>query len=188
MSIGIEKQVTDQFVKDLSIKRIRNDLQSDLIYSPHVTSIFHLASDELFERLISKLNSGSYDPRLPITIEVPKASGFTRPGSILWPYERLAYQLAVDNIAETSEKALNRNYVFSYPILLNDPEGFMFKPASECFSGNKILAYCKGGKYSHVFIADVASFFERLYQHALINLLTSAGCNTHIEMINGVRP
>lgn len=179
MPIGIDRQLTDQFDPELSIKRIRNDLQSDFIYSPHISSVFHQASDELLDRLLSKLNSGNYDPRLPITIEAPKKSGFTRPGSILWPFERLAYQLVVDRIAPIAEDALDRNHVFSYQLLTDDSDGFMFKPASESFTKfrEKVLTFSQSGAYSHVFITDVSSFFERLYQHALINLLTSTGCD-----------
>ncbi len=179
---GLDSKIINELDHELSIKRITNDIQSDFIYAPHFNAIFSLAGNDLWEKLSSKLKSGNYDPLLPITMEVPKASGFSRPGSILWPLERLAYQITVDSIAPTAEKALNREQVFSYLLLEEDPNGFMFESASECFTGFKhmVVEYCIDGKYTHVLKADVASFFERLYQHVLINLLSSAGCNNYI--------
>lgn len=179
---GLDAKILKELDYKLSLKRITNDIQSDFIYAPHFNAIFSLAGNELWEKLSSKLKSGNYEPILPITMEVPKASGFSRPGSILWPFERLAYQITVDNIAPTAEKALNREQVFSYLLLDDDPNGFMFESASGCFTGFKqrVLEFCNDGKYTHVLKADVASFFERLYQHVLINLLSSAGCNNYI--------
>ena len=96
------------------------------------------ASDELKKRLSSKLASGTFHPRLPITIDAPKYPGFTRPVSILWPYELLAYQLSVDATAREVEDALDRLHVFSYKLLDDDPNGFMFHPLSECFSNFQV--------------------------------------------------
>ena len=182
MSIGIDRNVVNDFDYKLSLKRIKNDLQSDFIYAPHLSVIFYRAADELWERLSSKLRNGTYEPRLPIILDVPKASGFTRPGAILWPYERFMYQVIVDAISPTAEATLDRSRVLSYVLLEDDPKGFMFKPSGECYSEfkEKILSYCKSGNYSHALFADIASYFERLYQHVLINLLNSAGCNVHV--------
>ena len=179
---GLDSKVIQNLNPELSLKRIKNDVQSDFIYAPHFNAIFSLAGDELWDRLINKLKSGNYEPALPITLEVPKLSGFSRPGSILWPFERLIYQTSVDEIAPVAESTLNREQVFSYVLLEDDPHGFMFESASDCFTSfkEKVLQNCQSGKYTHVLKADVASFFERLYQHVLINLLSAAGCNNYI--------
>lgn len=179
---GLDSKVIQKLNHELSLKRIKNDVQSDFIYAPHFNAIFSLAGDELWERLTSKLKSGTYEPVLPITLEVPKLSGFSRPGSILWPFERLIYQVSVDEIAPIAEATLNRDQVFSYALLENDPHGFMFESASDCFTSfkEKVVEYCQAGKYTHVLKADVASFFERLYQHVLINLLSATGCNNYV--------
>jgi len=179
---GLDAKIIKQLDPELSLKRILNDIQSDFIYAPHFNAIFSLAGNDLWEKLSSKLKSGNYEPVLPITMEVPKASGFSRPGSILWPFERLTYQATVDNIAGIAEASLNRKQVFSYALLYDDPKGFMFESASDCFTAfkHKVLEYSNSGEYTYVLKADVASFFERLYQHVLINLLSSAGCNNYI--------
>ncbi len=177
--IGISEQALRAFDFDLSLKRIQNDLQSDFIFAPHLNAVFRYAAPDLTERLTTKLRSGSFAPKLPITLEVPKASGFTRPGSILWPFERLAYQVLVDKVAPTADSALDRSRVFSSQILDPDPDGFMFKPAGESYQSFKeeVIDACMSGSYGYVLKADVASYFERLYQHVLVNLLMSAGCD-----------
>ena len=179
---GLDHKVIQELNPELALQGIKNDLQSDFIYAPHLNAIFSLAGPDLWERLIGKLRSGNYEPNLPITLEVPKISGFSRPGSILWPFERLIYQASIDRIATVAESTLNREQVFSYVLLEEDPNGFMFESASDCYTNfkNKIIEYSQLGDYTHVLKADVASFFERLYQHVLINLLSSAGCNNYV--------
>lgn len=179
---GLDSNSIKELNPELALKRIRNDLQSDFIYAPHLNAIFLFSGDELWDRLKKKLKAGNFSPTLPITIEVPKKSGFSRPGSILWPLERLFYQTAVDKIAPVAESLINRDQVFSNILLKNDPQGFMFESASECYTKFKarILKYCISGNFEYALKADIASFFERLYQHVLINLLNSTPCNNHI--------
>lgn len=179
MPFGIEREIVESLDYNLAIKRIRNDLQSDFIYAPHLSAIFYKSADELWDFLSNKLRSGQYNPKLPIILEVPKPNGFTRPGSILWACDRLTYQIAVDTIAPQAEKALDRSRVFSHKLLYEDPSGFMFKPSRESYKEfrEKILEYLTCGDFSHVLKADVSSFFERIYQHVLINFLSGAGCN-----------
>jgi hypothetical protein len=131
----------------------------------------------LYDLLISKLKSGQYSPRLPITINVIKPNGFNRIGSILEPFDRLAYQLIVDLISKNAENEIDRNQVFSNKLIMNDLEGFMFEKSSESYFSfkNHIEELCLSGKYSHVLKADIASYFDRLYQHILGNLLYSSG-------------
>lgn len=182
MEIGLNRQILETLDFDLALRRIRSDLQSDFIYAPHLAAVFHTASDELRTRLNSQLQSGTFEPRLPITLEVPKPSGFTRPGSILWPLERLSYQLLVDAIASVAEQTLDRGRVYSHILLEEDPAGFMFVPSGQCYSSfrSRLLELCADGSFSHAVVADVASYFERLYQHVLINLLHSAGCESRL--------
>jgi len=179
MSFGLDKSVIENFDHILAVKRIRNDLQSDFIYAPHLSAIFYKAAEELWSFLASKLRSQRFNPKLPIILEVPKANGFTRPGSILLPCERLSYQIAIDTIAPRAEKALDRSRVFSYVLLEEDPDGFMFKSRGECYREfiEKKIYYLTNKDYTHVLKADISSYFERLYQHVLINLLDGAKCS-----------
>lgn len=88
--LGLDNKVVDALDKTLALKRIQRDIQSDFIFAPHLNIIFHQAGDELFDQLVSKLKSGQYFTRLPITIHVIKPNGFNRLGSILEPLDRLA--------------------------------------------------------------------------------------------------
>lgn len=83
-----------------------------------------------------------------------------------------------DLIAPEAEKAIDRSSVFSYRLLSDDPEGYMFAPSGECFSSfsHALLSHLGKPAVSYVVVADVASFFERLNLHVLPNLLESAGC------------
>ncbi|TET77753.1 hypothetical protein E3J38_09480, partial [candidate division TA06 bacterium] len=182
MQIGLDRQILETLDYDRALKRIRNDLQSDFIYAPHLAAVFHTAGDTLRTRLDTKLRSGTFEPRLPISLELPKASGFTPIRSILWPLERLSYQLVVDAIAPVAEDTLDRDRVYSYVLLEEDPMGFMFEPSGECYSAfrTRLLELCQDDNFSHVVAADVASFFESLYQHVLVNLLDSAGCESRL--------
>lgn len=179
---GLDKTIVDTLEYRLSIKRIQNDTSSDFIFSPHFNLVYFRAFEELWEILSENLKSGKYNPKLPITIEVIKYSGFSRPGSILWPFDRLTYQLLIDKIAIDAEKTLNRKQVFSNILLKKDPHGFMFKSSSESYENFKtaLINTCKSNKYSYVLKTDISSFFERLYQHVLINSLTASNCNNLI--------
>jgi hypothetical protein len=163
-----------------AINRIANDTLHDFIFAPHYSAIFKYASEELWNTLKQPLNSGVYNPQLPITIEVPKKSGLTRPGSILNPIDRLLYQCIADEIAPEVEKSLDRESVFSQFLAENDDpdSGKMFESPSICYGElrNKLTELCSDERYNYVIIADIACYFERIYQHVLINLLRSTEC------------
>jgi hypothetical protein len=64
-----------------AISRVACDTQNDFIIAPHYSAIFKYASDDLWQQLKKSLQSGDYNTKLPISIEVPKKTGLTRPGS-----------------------------------------------------------------------------------------------------------
>jgi len=179
---GLDKNIIKKINYKLTLDRIINNVQRDFVYAPHINAIYALAREELWSRLSTQLKNGTFNSSLPITIEVPKPSGFTRPGSILKPYDRMSYQLAVDNIGLVAEKQLNRSRVFSNVLLKKDPKGLMFKSSGECYSRfqNKLVEYAKKKNFSSVLKADIASYFQNINQHTLINLLSSAGCDNLI--------
>lgn len=167
---------------DLAIQRIINDKDSDFIFAPHLDTIFEKNAGELFELLCNKLKSGKYSPSLPITIEVVKSSGFGRPGSILFPLDRLAYQLFVDHIAPIADKELNRDCVFSNTLAEQNESGEMFNKSHVCYKRYRdaIQKYSKLKKFTWAVKADISSFFERIYQHTLVNSLRSSGADDSI--------
>ncbi|MHA2010485.1 MAG: RNA-directed DNA polymerase [Candidatus Hodarchaeales archaeon] len=179
---GLSKEIVESLNLNKSIGRIRNDIQTDFIFAPHLNIVYHFGAEDLTERFKKRLLNNEFDPLLPITIEVPKSSGFSRPGSILWPIDRLAYQVAVDSIAEVAEKLINRNCVYSNVLSKRKNSNFMFESSSIHYYlfKSKLGELSNSGSYSDVLKADIASFFERLNQHVLINLLGSCDCEPEI--------
>ncbi len=174
---GLDQNIVEKVDYNLTLKRIINDVQGDFIYAPHINAVYALAQEELWNNLSSKLISKNFDSSLPITIEIPKPTGFTRPGSILMPYDRMSYQLAIDNIGPDAEKLIDRKKVFSNVLLSRDPKGLMFKSSAKCFNSfsRNIIKYAKKKSYRYVLKADIASYFQNIDQHVLINLLKSSG-------------
>lgn len=182
MTFGIDIAFFKTLDKDLAFKRIARDIRSDFIFAPHFNVILLHAQEELYNSLSQKLTS-KFSPKLPITIEVPKPNGFSRPGSILYPHERLVYQMIVDYIAPFGEAQINRNQVFSNVLIRpeDDENGSMFESSGKSYESfkEKIQELALLGGFTHALRADVASFFDRLYQHVIINLLGPTGASTH---------
>jgi hypothetical protein len=181
---GLDQTVITQIDPELALGRILTDVRTDFILAPHYSAVFANVGEELWDQVSRALRSGTFEPQLPVTIEVPKPSGLTRPGSILSPEDRLVYQALVDFIAPQAETELDRSRVFSHVLLDPDPEFTMFEPSYECWSRlqQAIVQYCMDEQYTRAIKADVASFFERLYQHNLVNLLRACGCSS--EAVN----
>lgn len=175
---GLDNTILEQLDPELALGRILTDVNSDFILAPHFSAVYANVGLDLWNDVSVTLRRGNYEPELPINIEVPKPSGLTRPGSILVPRDRLIYQALVDFVAPIAESQLDRERVFSQVLRNTDPDFEMFE-ASHIAWGNfqsSISTYCQDGNYTHAIKADVASFFERLYQHNLVNLLRSCGC------------
>jgi hypothetical protein len=173
---GLDPEILEQIDPDLALGRIQTNLKTDFIFSPHYAAIFEYVGDELWEQLHSNLRSGNFEPELPITVEVPKANEITRPGSILRPADRFIYQALIDVIAPIAETKIDRSRVFSHVLLDSDPEYRMFETSNVCWDRlqESIRRNCNDSRWTHAIRTDVANFFERLYQHVLINLLHSS--------------
>lgn len=173
-TFGLDNEIVGQFNKDLAQSRLLTDIKTDFIFAPHLDLVFEHAFDELYEATIKNIRSGTYNPKLPITLEVPKPSGFGRLGSILYPTDRLAYQLIADRLAPIIENDIDRSSVFSN-VFVGDgtDDGRMFESSRESYVkfSCRVGALATAGRYKYVLRADVASYFEKLYQHPLINLL-----------------
>jgi len=181
---GVDPEVLELIDPELTLGRICRDLRSDFILAPHYSSIFAHFGDVLWDQVKSNLKSGNFEPELPITIEVPKVTGLTRPGSILKPADRFIYQALVDVIAPSAESNIDRSRVFSSVLLQPDPECRMFEDHNKCWNQlqERIKEYAENENFPYAIRADVANFFERLYQHVLINLLHQS--NSHGGAVN----
>jgi Reverse transcriptase (RNA-dependent DNA polymerase) len=175
--VGLDRAILDTLDTDVALGRIKRDLISDFIPSPHYAVVFEHAGADLFDLLRTRLISGQYEPQSPIVLEVLKASGATRPGAVLVPEDRLIYQLLADALAPVIETQIARDRVYSNVVRNPDPQFAMFEDQGQAW--RSMLAYvnecCAEAGVNFVLKADVANFFERLYQHKLINLLSSAG-------------
>jgi len=171
---GLDSKILKGIKHATVIERVKLDIRSDFILAPHFNAIFVSAGDELWSRLEEQLRSGKYSPELPLTISVPKERGFTRPGSILQPFDRFLYQALVDSVSRTLEKNIDRDRAFSH--VVSHKAGELFSPTQSSWEGfqAKIAAICEEGAY--VLKADIANYFERIPQHHLINLMSSSGC------------
>src|ERR1700689_2923295 len=131
---GLDKSVLDSVSWNSVIPRIQRDITTDLILAPHYSAIFQGAGPDLADRAYKLLRSGEYQPELPLTISVPKRWGFTRPGSILTPVDRLVYHALGEAAASEIEGNLDRTRAFSH-VWLSPSEGdALFQPEGQCWS------------------------------------------------------
>lgn len=174
---GLSSDSLQRLDPKLALGRIRTDVLTDFILAPHYSAVFAHVPDELWEYVTRQLQSGQLEPSLPIVVEVPKPSKLTRPGAILAPVDRAIYQALVDTIAPTAEAQLDRSRVFSYVLLEDDPEYAMFEDTHVWRSRMKdaLRSHATAGSWDVAIRADIAAYYERLYQHNLINLLNASG-------------
>jgi hypothetical protein len=171
---GLDKNVIARVDPDSVITRITADIRSDFILAPHYNVVLSRAGSELWDQLKSQLSAGTYQPDLPITMSVPKERFFTRPGSILRPFDRFLYQALIDQTVGKIEQTLDRTRAFSH--IPSDEQGQMFesnRASWERFQ-QRIAEICDKSEF--ILKADISNYFERLPQHHLINLMTGAGC------------
>lgn len=153
-----------------SIERILYDTKTDFIYSPHLNFVYTYASKELSDLLLKKIKKYEFDFSLPLIIDVPKKSRLSRPGAILLPLDRLLYQILIDSMSSIIENNIDRDHVFSN-VYINNSE--MFENHSDSFKEFKEQIFTNTETYEYCLKMDVASYFESINQHVLINLLSS---------------
>ncbi len=175
---GLDRKIVDAVNLDLTLGRINMDVRNDMILAPHFSAIYAKAGNELWDLTSRGLNDGTYYPELPIKMEVPKSSGFTRPGTILTPRDRLVYQLLIDSIAPFAEASLDRRRVFSNIYLNPDPEHRMFETSANTWTSfqNALRTHCEDDRFRFALRADIGNYFERIKQHTLIGLLRTSNC------------
>jgi retron-type reverse transcriptase len=175
---GLDRSIVEGIDESLTLKRIESDIRTDFILAPHYNAIFTRAGEELWDFVRTSLRSGKYEPELPLTVNVPKGRGFSRPGSILQPVDRFVYQALIDLSAEQLEELIDRKRSFSH--VLSPDEGAMFEPAQECWDTLQASVYEMASEEGYILKADIANYFERLPQHHLINLMDASGIETGV--------
>jgi len=172
-TVGLDAGLVNAIDWNTAALRVTHNTQADFAHSPHYRAIFIHAAEDLIDKARQLLTSGRYSPQLPLTIAVPKPHGFMRPGTILSPIDRLIYQAVVDVLAPHVEKQLDRARTLSHILDQDDDTGDMFVSDHESWSRlqKRIQEMAASGGY---FVkADIANYFERIPQHALINLLSA---------------
>lgn len=175
---GIDPTVLGMINHEQTLAHIRYDIRSDFILSPHYSSVYANVGQDLWNDVSQELRSGQFEPSIPGVMEIPKKNGLSRPASILSPKDRFIYQALVDVIAPIAEQQVDRSRVFSNVLLDSDQNSAMFQAGSICWNNlqSAIRTYCEDDSFSHAVKTDIANYFERLYQHNLINLLHTCGC------------
>jgi hypothetical protein len=185
---GVDKVALDKLNFELAISRITSDVRSDFILAPHLSCIYADCKDELIQDVRSIALSGNFSPSLPITIDVPKKQrlraigvkrqppNFVRPGGILYPRDRLLLQAIADVAQPIIESKLNRNICFSHQQAPNVLAHRMFLSSRHCWNQmqTKLSTIIKGGA-KIVLRADIASCFQSINQHTLVNTLEGFG-------------
>lgn len=179
---GLDPALVDTLDFKLSLGRIRTNILRDFILAPPYSAVFVHAADELIGNVKRLLKSGQYAANIPIKVDIPKANGISRPGAILNPIDRVVYQILVDTIGPHAESQLDRSRVFSHVLLDEDPDYQMFQSQNECWQNMQaaLRTKCQDTNCPIVLKSDIASYFERIYQHNLMNLLRSSGCDSRV--------
>lgn len=185
---GLDATLMRRLDWDRALKRISHDQRSDFIYAPHFGIIYAKAGAELAELIKSELRSGHYLPGTPISMEVPKSgrlrslgmnrigASFSRPGSILWPKDRLFYQILADEAAPIIERKTDKTRSFSHRLASADSPG-MFVANRTCWNALQaaLARHSKKRTTEYILRVDVANYFGSINQHTLINDLSEAG-------------
>jgi hypothetical protein len=185
---GLDPAIIAKIDWGLALNRVVHDLRSDFIYAPHLAFVYHRAGDELISKLRSELKAGTFNPGVPLTIEVPKSfrlrvavpskrlgPSFSRPGSILLPYDRLFYQALADQAAPIIDKKTDHDRSFSHRLALGNMPS-MFLPTRTCWNSlqKALKKHAADQSVRYIVKIDVANFFGSLNQHTLINVLVDS--------------
>jgi hypothetical protein len=186
---GLSDDASAKIDWKLALKRIRQDVRTDFVYSPHLSFIYRRAGNELIHGLTRQLKAGTFSPGIPITIEVPKSfrirvavspsrlgPTYSRPGSILLPFDRLLYQGLSDQAARIIRSRTDAKRSFSH-VLGKARSANMFRSTRTCWNRlqRALAKYAKPNSVSYILKIDVANFFGAINLHTLINELEDSG-------------
>ena len=186
---GIETTALAKIDWNLALSRVSHDLRTDFIYAPHLGFIYAKSGEELIAQVIRDLKAGKFSPGVPLTIEVPKSfrirvavsskrlgPTYSRPGSILLPWDRLLYQALADQAAPIIQAKTDSTRSFSHRLAAADSPS-MFLPTRTCWNTLQaaLTKAAQDEKIRYVMKVDVANFFGSLNQHTLINVLSDLG-------------
>jgi len=195
-TFGLDGALVTKFLSNLDVANVRQDQFTDFFILPQLDAIYTHCGEKLKQAVATKLKNGVYGPKPPIEMEVPKSlrvsaktasiigPNYFRPGSILYPEDRIVYHFIAQEAESVAEAAMDREKVFSHRP--SSPPGSGFIPASTQWNALKTAFEneVKSGKYTVALKCDVAQFFFSINQHELLNQLEHQGLQS--EMVKFV--
>jgi hypothetical protein len=159
-------------------KRVLKNSQSDFVPLRFDYWLLDQNPKGFIERAQKVLRDGRYNPSPLKIIEVPKSDLTTRPAAIAELDDRIIYQALVDSIAEIVEPQI-QDVVFSHRLLSDANSIQMFREYDESYGAflKKQKEVCESNQFEYISICDIASYYERIYHHRLIQLLDGFGCS-----------
>lgn len=194
-TFGLDNAVVSRLRKELNIEAVRRDTLNDFFFLPQFDVIYKRTGDRLKDLVCGKLGKSAYAPKLPLTLEVPKSRrvssrtlnvlgpNYYRPGSVLFPEDRIIYHFLGQETAKVTEKVINREQVYSH--LPAKPYGAGFKPASAQWgklkSAFESRIKAKGKSHTIALRCDIAQYFNNVNQHELVNQLEHQGLSPELS-------
>lgn len=184
---GLDKPIVKKIVSDLDVAHIRQDQFSDFFILPQLDAIYAHCADKLKQSVAAKLNSSNYGPKPPIEIEVPKSlrvsaksasivgPNYFRPGTVLFPEDRIVYHYIAQVASPLIEAALDRTKVFSQKPLPVTGAGFEQASKQWELLKSSFEKAVKSGNYTIALKSDIAQYFTSINQHELVNQLEHQG-------------
>lgn len=182
-TFGLDQTFIKKMKGSLKPASILTDEASDFFILPQLHVIYEKCWDKLLDSVCSKLKNGTYGPKPPIEMEIPKASrvssrsisvigpNYFRPGSVLLPEDRIVYHFLAQEASEAAEKKIDRAKVFSHLPLADAGAGFVSSHAQWSLLKQKLEKEIKSEKYTLAFKSDIAQYFTSVNQHELVNQL-----------------
>ena len=190
---GLDQTVIKKLSSDLNVEHVRLDQATDFFFLPQLHIIYEKCGDKLKASLCAKLKSGTYAPRPPIEMEVPKRRRVTsnagsvigpnyfRPGSVLYPEDRLVYHYIGQVAAELSKAHIDWTAVYSNRPL--EEAGAGFEPSNAQWTALKqaFETAIDSGDYALVLRCDLAQYFYSINQHEMVNQLEHQGMSIELK-------
>lgn len=140
----------------------------------HLLPSYGLAGDEELRDLISQIRQGTYEPRPPVVVHVPKENGILRPLALLSIRDLVVYQGLVNQIACAWEKEQSK-YAFTKSfgaIFAGRNSPFFYRSWKVCYAAyNQAIgdAFEQGKEFVADF--DLVSFYELIAHDLLAHIL-----------------
>lgn len=163
-------------------KRVLKNSHSDFVPLRYDFWLLQKNPDAFIAKAKENLSQEHYNPAPLKIIEVPKSDLTTRPAAIAELDDRIIYQSLVDSIAEIVEPQIE-TCVYSHRLTDDYNSEQMYRDYDETYGAflNEQKKICESGEYDFVVAADVASYYERIYHHKLVQLLDGMGCDVRLR-------